>query len=82
MVHSSVKLTDDKAICFEKDELLTDSQTKAYQPDRRAFLKLLIAQRNALLSQQAAIVAKDFQSGVEGMEWIDEYVEGESMDEE
>lgn len=55
---------------------------KGYQFDRRAFLKLPVAQRNALLSQQAAIVAEDFQPGAEGMEWTDEYVEGESMDDE
>lgn len=55
---------------------------KVHQLDRRAFLKLPVAQRNALLSQQAAIVAEDFQPGAEGMEWTDEYVEGESMDDE
>jgi hypothetical protein len=55
---------------------------KVHQPDRRAFLKLPVAQRNALLSQQAAIVADDFKPGAEGMEWTDEYVEGESMDDE
>ena len=53
-----------------------------HQLDRRAFLKLSVAQRNALLFQQAAIVAKDFQPGAEGMEWTDEYVEGKSMDDE
>ena len=82
LVHPAVKLADDKAISLEKDELLTDSQTKAHQPDRHAFLKLPVAQRNALLSQQAAIVAEDFQPGTEVMEWTDEYVEGESMDDE
>lgn len=55
---------------------------KEHQPDRRAFLKLPVAQRNALLSGQAAIVAEDFQPGEEGMEWTDEYVEDESMDDE
>lgn len=55
---------------------------KAHQLDRRAFLKLPVAQRNALLSQQAAIVAEDFQPGAEGMEWTDEYIEDESMDDE
>jgi uncharacterized protein (DUF433 family) len=55
---------------------------KVRQRDRRAFLKLPVAQRNALLSQQAAIVAEDFQPGAEGMEWTDEYIEDESMDDE
>jgi uncharacterized protein (DUF433 family) len=55
---------------------------KEHQLDRRAFLKLPVAQRNALLSQQAAIVAEAFQAGAEGMEWTDEYIEDESMDDE
>lgn len=64
------------------DELLANSQSKEHQLDRRAVLKLPVAQRNALLSQQVAIVAEHFQPGAEGMEWTDQYVEDEIVDDE
>jgi hypothetical protein len=43
--------------------------------DRRAFLQLPVAQRNALLAQQVATVAEYFLPGADSMEWTDEYID-------
>lgn len=41
-------------------------------------LLMPIAQRNALLTQQAATIAEYFVTGAEEMEWTEEYVEDEN----
>lgn len=42
--------------------------------DRRAFLKLPVEQRDAILAQQVAKVAEYFLPGAEGMEWTNEFI--------
>lgn len=59
------------------------SKSSEYQViDRRAFLKLPVAQRNALLAQQVPTIAEHFLPGAEGMEWTDEYIDDDSWDNE
>lgn len=48
----------------------------------RALLTLPIAQRNALLTQQAATIAEYFVTGAEEMEWTEEYVEDENWNDD
>ncbi len=48
----------------------------------RALLKLPVAERNALLAQQAATIAEYFVPGSEEMEWAEEYVEDQNWDDE
>ncbi len=43
--------------------------------DRRAFLKLPVEQRDAILAQQVATVAEYFLPSAEGMEWTDECID-------
>lgn len=43
--------------------------------DRKAFLKLPVEQRDAILAQQVATVAEYFLPGAEDMEWTDEYID-------
>ena len=45
-------------------------------------LLMPIAQRNALLTQQAATIAEYFVTGAEEMEWTEEYVEDENWNDD
>ena len=59
------------------------SKSSEYQViDRRAFLKLPVEQRDAILAQQVATVAEYFLPGAEGMEWTDEYINDDISDEQ
>lgn len=50
--------------------------------DRRAFLKLPVEQRDAILAQQVATVAEYFLPGAEGMEWTDEFIDDDISDQQ
>lgn len=41
-----------------------------------------VAQRNALLTHQAATIAEYFVTGAEEMEWTEEYVEDENWNDD
>lgn len=48
----------------------------------RALLTLPVAERNALLAQQAATIAEHFVPAAEEMQWIEEYVEDDNWDDD
>lgn len=76
----------------ENKELINNAQievTDLYVTDvaqqvstLRALLTLPIAQRNALLTQQAATITEYFVTGAEEMEWTEEYVEDENWNDD
>lgn len=60
----------------------TSKSSECQVIDRRAFLKLPVEQRAAILAQQVATVAQYFLPGAEGMEWTDEYINDDILDEQ
>ncbi len=61
---------------------LTSNSSEFQAIDRRAFLKLPVEQRDAILAQQVATVAQYFLPGAEGMEWTDEFIDDDISDEQ
>lgn len=62
---------------------LSSPQDSVASPSNlRAFLKLPITERSALLTKQAAMLEEYFQPGAEEMEWAEEYVEDENWDDQ
>lgn len=64
------------------EEIFADPESKKHHLDRRAFLNLPVTQRNVLLSHQATTIQEHFEPGAEGMEWVDEYIEDQTWDDE
>lgn len=80
-------MTENKELISESDaQQSADSPTSDSAENQvialRTFLKLPVAERNALLAQQVATIAECFVPGSEEMEWAEEYVEDENWDDE
>jgi hypothetical protein len=79
-------MTENKELISTKDTqnslTPTSNSSKCQAIDRRAFLKLPVEQRDALLAQQVPTIAEYFLPGAEGMEWTDEYIDDDLYDNE
>ena len=67
-----------------KNQGLIDTSTTTQEQIAllRHILQLPIAERNALLAQQAATIAEYFRLGSEKMEWVEDYIEDDKWDDE
>lgn len=74
-------MSKNKGLINNADSPIVDA-TEQQVSALRAFLTLPVAERNALLAQQAATIAEYFVLGSEEMEWADEYVENDNWDDE
>ena len=72
-------MSENKELIFTKDTQHSPAPTfnssECQAIDRRAFLKLPVEQRDAILAQQVATVAEYFLPSAEGMEWTDEFID-------
>ena len=79
-------MSENKELIFPKDTQHSPAPTfnssECQAIDRKAFLKLPVEQRDAILAQQVATVAEYFLPGAEGMEWTDEYIDDDISDEQ
>lgn len=79
-------MSKDKELISAKDVQQSPAPTSKLSEcqaiDRRAFLKLPVEQRDAILAQQVATVAQYFLPGTEGMEWTDEFIDDDISDEQ